>query len=127
MPRESLTVRKLYRQLRQARPVLFPRARERMVVPDKHGVYLIYSPRGTVLHVGRTLRGKRGLRQRLKNHLHGASSFTVQFLRGNGSRLRGTHMFSFVEVPNARTRALLEAFAVGNLCPKHLGVGENAA
>jgi hypothetical protein len=127
MRRESLTVRKLYRQLREARPVLFPRVGERLVAPDKHGVYVIYAPRGTVLHVGRTLRGKRGLRQRLKNHLHGASSFTVQFLSGKGSKLRGTHMFSFVEVADARTRALLEAFAVGNLCPKHLGVGENAA
>jgi hypothetical protein len=96
-------------------------------VPDKHGVYIIYSPRGVVLHVGRTLRGKRGLRQRLNNHLHGASSFTIQHLEGNGVQLRGSHRFSFLEIADPRTRALVEAFAVGSLCPKHLGVGENVA
>jgi excinuclease UvrABC nuclease subunit len=127
MAREPIGIRKLYRQLLRCRPTPFPRAGERLVVPDKHGVYIIYASRGTVLHVGRTLRGKRGLRQRLNNHLHGNSSFTIQFLRGKGSKLRGTHKFAFVEVSDARARALLEAFAIGCLCPKHLGVGENAA
>ena len=52
-----------------------------------HGVYIIYSPNGRVTHVGRTVRGKRGLRQRLNNHLHGASSF-VYLMHGAGrSRL----------------------------------------
>jgi hypothetical protein len=120
-------IRKLYQRLLRAPRVRFPNPRERLPVPDTHGVYIIFAPRGTVLHVGRTVRGQRGLRRRLNNHLHGGSSFTRQFLRGRGSRLRGTHTFSFVEVANPRTRALLESLAVGCLCPKHLGVGENAA
>ena len=127
MSREPLTIRKLYRQLLRSRPKRFPKTGERLAVPDKHGVYIIFAPRGTVLHVGRTLRGKKGLRQRLNNHLHGNSSFTNQFLRGKGSKLRGTHKFAFLEIADARIRALLEAYAVGSLCPKHLGVGENAA
>ena len=127
MSRESSIVRKLFRRLRAAPQISFPVVGKRLAVPDTHGVYVIYAPRGTVLHVGRTLRGKRGLRQRLNNHLHGASSFTVQYLNGKGAKLRGTHRFSFLQVANARTRALLEAFAMGTLCPKHLGVGKNAA
>ena len=125
--REPASIRRLFRQLRAARAVPFPKAGQRLTVPDKHGVYVIYSPRGVVLHVGRTLRGKRGLRQRLNNHLHGASAFTIQHLDGKGSKLRGSHRFAFLEIPDARRRALVEAFAVGSLCPKHLGVGENAA
>jgi hypothetical protein len=127
MSREAMGIRKLFGQLVRAPRTAFPNPRERLAVPDKHGVYVIYSPRGTVLHVGRTVRGERGLRRRLNNHLHGRSSFTRQFLDGKGSQLRGTHSFSYLEVANARRRALLEAFASGSLCPKHLGVGENAA
>lgn len=127
MSREPLIVRQLYRRLVRVRPVPFPTAGERLDVPDLHGVYVIYSPRGDVLHVGRTVRGKQGLRQRLNNHLHAGSSFTIRFLRGDGSKLRGSHKFAILEVPDARMRALLEAYAVGCLCPKHLGIGENAA
>ena len=127
MSRETSRVRTLYRKLLRSKRTAFPNAGERLAAPDKHGVYVIYAPRGTVLHVGRTVRGKRGLRQRLNNHLHASSSFTNQYLRGKGSKLRGTHAYAYVEISNARVRALLEAFAVGCLCPKHLGVGENAA
>jgi excinuclease UvrABC nuclease subunit len=127
MAREPTTIRELFRQLLRAPRTAFPKPRERLAVPDSHGVYIIFSPRGTVLHVGRTVRGESGLRRRLNNHLHGGSSFTRQFLRGKGSKLRGTHTFAFLEVANARRRALLEAFASGSLCPKYLGVGENAA
>jgi len=105
----------------------FPQLGERLSAPDTHGVYVIYAPRGTILHVGRTVHGKKGLHQRLNNHLHGSSSFAKQFLGGKGSTLRGKHSFAFIEIPSARTRALLEAYAVGCLCPKHLGLSENAA
>ena len=127
MSRESSKIHALFRRLNHARRTKFPKVGERLAVTDKHGVYIIYSPHGAVLHVGRTIRGKRGLHQRLANHLHTSSSFTNQYLRGKGSKLRGTHAFAFVEISNARVRALLEALAVGCLCPKHLGLGENAA
>ena len=127
MPREHLAVRSLYLRLLRRRLVKVPLAGERLDAPDTQGVYLIYSPRGTVLHVGRTLRGRKGLRQRLRNHLHGRSSFVIRFLLGKPERLRGSHAYAFVEVPDPRRRALLEAYATGHLCPKHLGVGEVAA
>ncbi len=127
MARELARIKKLYRRLIASGSTPFPCKGERLDVPESHGVYIIYGPRKEVLHVGRTVRGKRGLRKRLNDHLHGASSFSIRYLSGKGSRLRGTHSFSFVEVDDARTRALLEAFAVGSLCPKHLGLGQNAA
>ena len=37
--------------------------------------------------------------------------------------MRGTHRFKYLEVENIRQRALLEAYAAGNLCPIHFGTG----
>ncbi|MBI4559671.1 MAG: GIY-YIG nuclease family protein [Candidatus Hydrogenedentes bacterium] len=126
MQRELHKIKRLYRRLVNAQPQRFP-LEGPPKVSRKHGVYIIFSPRSTVLHVGRTVRGQKGLDQRLNNHLHGASSFTLQYLDGKGSQLRGTHWFAYVEVSRPRSRALLEAYAVGHLCPKHLGVGKNAS
>lgn len=127
MRRELEVIRKLFIRLIRAKPRRFPLARERMPAPTSHGVYLIFGPRGRILHVGRTVRGKKGLRQRLNNHLLGQSSFTASHFRRKGAKLRGTYSFSYIEVIDARTRALLEAYAVAHLCPKHLGVGKNVS
>jgi hypothetical protein len=54
----------------------------------------------------------------------GRSSFTVKVFRGEGSRLRRRWSFSYLEVADGRDRALLEALAIGTLCPVHIGVGE---
>ncbi len=79
----------------------------------------------TVLHVGRTLRGQDGLHQRLKNHLHGSSSFTREYLKGKGATLRESgYVYQFLELEDSRKRALLEAYAIGTLCPEHLGLGQ---
>jgi hypothetical protein len=87
-------------------------------------VYIIYKEE-VVLHTGRTLRGKDGLQQRLKNHLHGSSSFTVEYLKGKGATLReGGYTYQYLELGDSRKRALLEAYAIGTLCPEHLGLGE---
>jgi hypothetical protein len=127
MSSESKKIHALYKKLVHAERTAFPKAGEPLVAPGGHGVYAIYGPRGTVLHVGRTIRGKNGLRQRLANHLHASSSFTNEYLRGKGSKLRGTHRYALIEVSNSRARALLEALAIGCLCPKHIGVGEIAS
>ncbi len=103
--------------------VRFPAAGERLDVPDLHGVYIIYSPKGRLVHVGRTVRGKRGLYQRLNNHLHGKSSFVIKALDGKGSNLRRGYKYRYISIENSRLRALLEAFAIGQLCPDHLGDG----
>lgn len=92
----------------------------------EQGVYIIYDPKGEVVHVGRSVRGRNGLYQRLRNHLRGNSSFTKQFLNGDGSKLRSGYKYKYKVIPNPRTRALLEALATGRLCPKHLGLGDKS-
>jgi hypothetical protein len=121
--RERKEIESLFKKLNQRPKTLFPKARERFRVTEKQGVYVIRDPRQRVVHVGRTQRAKHGLRQRLKNHLHGLSSFTHEYLRKDGSKLRGKYTFQFFEVRNERRRALLEYFATARLCPLHLGVG----
>jgi hypothetical protein len=101
----------------------FPLISERLAAPDRQGVYIIYDPKGRVAHVGRTIRGTRGLYQRLTNHLHGRSSFVIKALNGRGASLRIGFKFRFVAIEDSRLRALVEAFAIGQLCPDHLGHG----
>ncbi|MCK4403819.1 MAG: hypothetical protein KAW02_01890 [candidate division Zixibacteria bacterium] len=77
-----------------------------------------------VVHVGRTRKAKDGIHQRLKNHLYGRSSFADHCLSGKGSKLRRGYKYRYLEVENGRERALLESYAIGHLCPLHLGLGE---
>jgi hypothetical protein len=70
-----------------------------------------------------TVRGRKGLRQRLNNHLHGASSFVFKAFKGKGAKLREGFKFRLIAIEDHRLRALLEAYAVGQLCPDHLGHG----
>ena len=124
MSQEFGKIKKLYSKLIKRPAILFPNVGQKLKAPDKQGVYLILSPRKKVVHVGRTLRGRRGIAQRLTNHLHNSSSFTEKYLKGKGSKLRGKYWFKFIVKKGARTRALLEAYSVGRLCPKHLGLGD---
>lgn len=110
-------------QMLRSPMIAFPSARQRINAPNDHGVYIIYNPKGRVAHVGRTVRGKNGLRQRLNNHLQGASSFVIHALKGKGVKLRAGYKFRYIKVENDRLRALLEAYAIGQLCPDHLGHG----
>lgn len=121
-PGEPKVIRKLLRKLRAAPLTPFPPPRKSVEAPNEHGVYIIYSPRRReVLHVGRTYRGAGGLRKRLQNHLHGASSFTHTYLEGHGAILRKGYAFRCLAVKRSRQRALLELYATGVLCPAHLG------
>ena len=72
------------------------------------------------------LLAKGGLAQRLRDHLSGSSSFKYHYLNGDGSILRNNYQFRCVEVENPRIRTLLEAYAIGHLCPQHLGLGQTA-
>ena len=123
---EQKKVRRLFRQLMAARITAFPKPRGNLDAPDHRGVYVIYGPKGRAVHVGGTPRGKHGLRQRLKNHLHRKSSFTAKFLHGKGSRLRHAYTFRCLAVRKPRDRALLEAYAIGRLCPAYIGLGQIA-
>lgn len=94
-------------------------------VKKKQGVYVIYNSKDRVVHVGRTYRGREGLFQRLRDHLHGSSSFTNRYLNGDGDKLRKGYTFRYLVVSSARKRALLEAYATAYLCPLHLGLGKS--
>jgi hypothetical protein len=124
MNNESQEVKKLFGKLYRQTPYHFPQRRGKLEAPSRHGVYIILRKK-TVLHVGRTLRGKKGLFQRLKNHLNGSSSFTKKHLKKKGSKLRkNEYRYQYLELEKPRKRAILEAYAIGMLCPKHIGLGE---
>lgn len=117
-------VRGLFKELLRADPIRFPKGREPLQAPDRQGVYIIYDPRGRVAHVGASVRGAKGLRQRLRNHLNGQSSFTRECFDRDGSKLRRGYSFRCLEISDARCRAYLENYASGYLCPSYIGLGQ---
>ncbi len=120
---EKLQVQERFKGLCKQELVPFPECNKRLAAPAEPGVYVIRK-RKTVLHVGRTLRGKGGLHKRLKDHLYGRSSFTKRYLKGNKATLRKNgYTYQYLVVKASRLRALLEAYAVGILCPRHIGLG----
>ena len=118
---ELRRIEKLFSRLIAAPAKSFPLPRQTLMAPPTQGVYVIYSPRGRVLHVGMTPKARGGVAQRLKDHMAANSSFTQTYLKGQGHILRGSHSFRCLSVPNRRSRALLEAYAIGHLCPAHIG------
>lgn len=122
-------VRRLLAALLEAPLRKFPPRRGHLEAPDTRGVYIIYGPRNKVCHVGCAPRGRKGIRQRLGNHLQTQSSFTAKYppLRGNGANLREVYSYRYLEVRNQRLLMLLEAFAVGSLCPAHIGLHQAQA
>ena len=109
-------IKALFAELKRAKRQPFPKLRERMTdVPNEPGVYVIYAPRSKrAFHVGKTSR--RTLRQRLRSHLNGRQ-------KHQGRKLRNGYEFQCLPVRSTRKRALLEAYAIGCLCPRHLGTG----
>jgi len=122
MTREQKRVKALYAKLIGSTLQTFPEYRGKLNAPAGKGVYVIYDPRGKVAHVGSTPRAIGGIAQRLRNHMAGASSFTRAEFNRDGSRLRGKYKFQCIEVSAKRCRALLEAYAIGSLCPTHIGI-----
>ncbi len=126
---EPGTVRKLFAKLRREPLRTFPEMNKTLDAPGMPGVYVICCPRGEeVLYVGRTSRITRRLKQHMghKSGKRSSSSFVKRYgpLGGDGSRLRqDKHMFRCLVVDDARDRALLEAYAIGHLCPAHVGTG----
>jgi hypothetical protein len=121
---ERKEILKLFKQLEKQPEIEFPALRQSLNAQKEQGAYVIRNRKGTVVHVGRTYRGKDGLFQRLNDHLNGRSSFVNEYLKGNGNRLRKNYTFQCLTVPSNRMRALLENYATGWLCPEHLGTGE---
>ena len=77
---------------------VFPEDGETLSASSNRGVYLIANLDQKVLHVGSTPRGKNGIHQRLKNHLHGKSSFARQYLIPQGLNLRAGYLYCYIEV-----------------------------
>ena len=126
MTQEPKTIHQLLQKLIHSEFHLFPPYRQPIEAPTEHGVYIIYNSQDEVVHVGRSVRGKNGLYQRLKNHLQGSSSFTVNYLDEDGSKLRDGYKFKYLVIHDDRKRALVEALATGTLCPLHLGLGKTS-
>lgn len=122
MTSERQKVKELFKALCKQPMSQFPQPHRKLQATSEPGVYVIRKG-DIVLHVGRTLRRKKGLCQRLKDHLHGNSSFTNEYLNGNGAPLRKGHTHQSLVVKDATLRGLLEAYAIGTLCPKHIGLG----
>ena len=110
---EPAAIDALFNELCHAPQLPFPNSGPLRDAPDGHGVYIICAADGCVLHVGKTNRARRGLFQRLRNHLTGHSSFVRLHLGGDCSLLRQGCAFRYLLVEDARTRALLEAHAIG--------------
>ncbi len=123
MTHEQEKVKALFTKLKRSPLRTFPALGEKLVAPKRQGVYVIYSPRGKAVHVGRTPRAKGGIKQRLGNHMNSSSPFTKKYLKGGGSKLRGRYKFRCMVVGNRRRHAFLEAYAIGHLCPAHIGLG----
>jgi len=120
---EPSIIQDLFEKLTSSKFYIFP-LKGKIIVSEKHGVYIIYSPKNEVLHVGNTPSGRKGLNQRLYNHISCTGVFYDKYLKPNKIKMRGTHKFKYLEVKDIRQRALLEAYAAGNLCPAHFGTGE---
>ena len=123
-PREHTRLSSLLQKLTSAPHIEFPLRGQALKTPTEKGVYIIFGPTGKILHVGSTPRGRRGLAQRLRNHTHGISSFTRKNPKRWRQILNGKCKFSFLIVEKDRDRALLEALAIGTLCPEHVGTGQ---
>ena len=106
----------LFAKLQRAERHPFPKVRGRMTnAPDEPGVYIVYAPRsGRVFYVGKTAR--QTLRGRLTSHLNGKSPH-------HGKKWRNGYTFQCLPFRSTRKRTLLEAYAIGCLCPKYAGTG----
>lgn len=124
MKNEQIKVKEVFRNLISQRIHTFPPSgRLPAEITSDQGVYIIYRKDGRVLHVGRSSRGKRGVFQRLNNHLAGQSSFVESYFKRDKSRVRACG-FRYLPVKNDRLRALVEAYATGVLCPAHIGLNK---
>lgn len=110
-------IAELFEQLIQQPLKTFPQLRQKADAPDSPGVYLIYAPKGELEHVGET----KTLVKRLGGHMRGASSYVEKSLNRAGAQLRQGYRFRYLIVDNPRWRMLLQAMAIGRLCPRHIG------
>jgi hypothetical protein len=102
MTQEPKKIHQLLQKLINSESHSFPPKYQPLKAPTKHGVYIIYNSQYEVVHVGRSVKGKNGLHQRLTDHLHANSSFTINYpeLEGDGSKLRNGYKFKYLIIPD---------------------------
>jgi hypothetical protein len=123
---EPETIQSLFEQLMAAQKFEFPRSPTRVEAPWEQGVYIIYDPHDAVAHVGRKL-GEYGLFGRMGDHINGYSSFHQHPLKPEGQKVSDGFLYAWLTNDSPRTRALLEAYATGRLCPAHIGANVEEA
>ena len=119
---EPEEVLKLHKELLKSKRYDFPKT-GKVHVSQQQGVYIIFNQENEVLHVGKTDRAKKGLNQRLQNHLRNQSSFSKKYLKPNSINIRLAGRFKYLEIKDDRLRTFVEALTVGKLCPAHVGTG----
>ena len=120
---EREEIDRLYESLCQQPRQTFPEPGKSFEVPITHGVYVIYQAED-VLHVGRTIRGEKGLRQRLGNHLRGKSSFARVYLSRDGNKLRDkSFLFNFWKYQTPGNECFSKPLLLGNFVPGTLASG----
>jgi excinuclease UvrABC nuclease subunit len=116
---ESKKVKKLVKKLEKAEILAFPEE-GKIELPEVEGVYAIVNKKDEVIHVGKTEGGLGGLFARLNGHLYGKSALRKAYLAPNEINLRNKCGVKWVEVKTERLRYLVEARAIGKLCPAYL-------
>lgn len=107
-------IERAFKALIDSQPHDFPKKYEELKVPNKPGVYIIYTLHGKIAHIGST----EVLLNRLTSHLYGRTSF-VRTSRHKSKMLRNGYYFRYRIISNDRKRLLLEHYAHGKLCPDH--------
>jgi hypothetical protein len=119
---EDQRIQAVFNELHAQQDGLCPEPGKPLKAPREPAVYVIHR-REAILYVGKILRARGGLHQRPRNHLHDSLSFTAKHLKRSGATLHDNgHTCQFLIVKDFRQRALLEAYAVGSLCPRHTGL-----
>lgn len=118
MSTERKKLERLFVRLTKSSAVKFSETNRRNL-HDYHGVYIILKG-SRVLHVGRTIRNRNGLRGRLTSHLRNRSSFARSWVVPRRISIRSQCSVKYIEVKSDRQRALFEAYTTGMLCPEHI-------
>jgi excinuclease UvrABC nuclease subunit len=118
---EGKKIKKLFKKLCKSEGVLVPKE-GRIELPETEGVYLLLNKKDEVLLVGKTEGGKGGLRSRINSQLFGASPFRKMYLLPSGTDIRKKHYVHCLAIESERDRILVEAYAMGKLCPEFIGM-----
>lgn len=114
---DFIKITSLFRELKKQPIKKFPALHRKVDAPEKPGVYVIYNPKGRVEHVGES----GSIAGRLRGHLHSNSSYVNRSLKRAGGRLRKGYSFRYLTIAKSRHRMLLQAMAIGQFCPRHIG------